>query len=471
MVYFVVFLRELRKNVVLPATWIKDIDKHYEKFMNNSLNSAQQHLCFYNSNAEAQIDGRPDENVVPDFNSEHCFHGKLKHYHVRYEDAVEFMNHLRHVEPAVYNQRRLNELPIPDLESQLTETTDFTDTLNTSYDSAADENAESVDSSGNDQSLVSSLEEIINDPNQELEVSDVNDGEITNSTDPLAVTVHQNCQASSEVQSVSTQIVATSSNTDESGSLNATVQNNEPNQSNDIRIVAVESLVDSASNKNGMDNEQQPSDTVVTEGTIDSENDAQNLELDSLATGSIDRKSNVVPLFNVHDANNDEIDQLLEEPEEIVYEDDVVIMVGRHGLPKPMAATEDDMIKRENDQMTGNIPFNETGNGRIYKIGGKLIEIPKKAVEKIIEWNVGPRRDDTQYDRKVCHSLLLSLVAKEQLQAVDAAVMEFIKDCFIIRCSGSGVNFEDRVGRIDVYKDELSIKLCGKNCDASTLKK
>lgn len=81
MAYFVVFLRELRKNVVLPSTWIKDIDKHYAKFINNSLNRSQLYLCYYTTNDEAHIDGRPNENFQADFNSEYCFHGKLKRYY------------------------------------------------------------------------------------------------------------------------------------------------------------------------------------------------------------------------------------------------------------------------------------------------------------------------------------------------------------------------------------------------------
>lgn len=80
-----------------------------------------------------------------------------------------------------------------------------------------------------------------------------------------------------------------------------------------------------------------------------------------------------------------------------------------------------------------------------------------KAVAKIIEWNE-TKRDDEKYDRKVCHSLLLSLVAKEQLQVVNEAVMKFVKDCFVVRI-GAGANAENRIDRIGMYKDELSIKL------------
>lgn len=93
MAYFVVFLRQLKKYVVLPAAWIKDIDKHYEKFVNNSLNRSQLFLCFFTSNEAAFIDGCPDNNFAIDFDSEivdeinpdgtfnGCFLGKLKRFH------------------------------------------------------------------------------------------------------------------------------------------------------------------------------------------------------------------------------------------------------------------------------------------------------------------------------------------------------------------------------------------------------
>lgn len=81
MVYYVVFLLEQRKHVVVPATWIRDVQKHYEKFVNNSINRSQKFLCFYTTSEEAHIDGRPDENFVADFDSEHCFIGQLKRYH------------------------------------------------------------------------------------------------------------------------------------------------------------------------------------------------------------------------------------------------------------------------------------------------------------------------------------------------------------------------------------------------------
>lgn len=101
MAYFIVYLRQLKKYVVLPASWIKGIENHFEKFVNNSLNSSQQFLCYYTSNQAAFVDDCPDHNFEPDFDSgmiadtnvaqsfDGCFFGKLKHYH-----GMLFMNKL-----------------------------------------------------------------------------------------------------------------------------------------------------------------------------------------------------------------------------------------------------------------------------------------------------------------------------------------------------------------------------------------
>lgn len=68
--------------------------------------------------------------------------------------------------------------------------------------------------------------------------------------------------------------------------------------------------------------------------------------------------------------------------------------------------------------------------GRVYQIGKTLKRIPQKVVDSIIKWNEGAdERNDVRLDRKICHSLLLSLLSKEQLRAYDVSddAMEFIK--------------------------------------------
>lgn len=96
--YFIVYLKALRKNVVLPATWIHEIGSHFEKFMNKSINSSQWFLCYYTTNSERFIDGCPDKDFGPDFSTDviietnddesfdGCFHGKLKQFKREYLD-------------------------------------------------------------------------------------------------------------------------------------------------------------------------------------------------------------------------------------------------------------------------------------------------------------------------------------------------------------------------------------------------
>lgn len=80
--------------------------------------------------------------------------------------------------------------------------------------------------------------------------------------------------------------------------------------------------------------------------------------------------------------------------------------------------------------------------GRVYEIGKTLVKVPQKVVDKIIEWNTGPERDNLCYDRKICHSLLLSLVHKDLLRksVVSDDVMEFIKG-IIPMCSNDLIFF------------------------------
>lgn len=87
--FFVVFLLEPEVNIVIPKSWILDIDKHWEKFVNNfRINSSQRFLCFWSEEAYAQVNGEPNPNFQPNFNNnlnhrfpaEGCYYGKLVNF-------------------------------------------------------------------------------------------------------------------------------------------------------------------------------------------------------------------------------------------------------------------------------------------------------------------------------------------------------------------------------------------------------
>lgn len=77
-----------------------------------------------------------------------------------------------------------------------------------------------------------------------------------------------------------------------------------------------------------------------------------------LAAIEIKVEARCVPLFNNRVANTTEIEELLDEAEEIYCNEDIIMTIGQGGVPKPFFATAEDIIKRENDKMSGNIPFN-----------------------------------------------------------------------------------------------------------------
>lgn len=68
--YFVVYLLGLNKNVILPATWIKNVSEQFEKFINRSLNRSQAMLCYFTTNPAAFDEKNcPRKDWDPDFSS------------------------------------------------------------------------------------------------------------------------------------------------------------------------------------------------------------------------------------------------------------------------------------------------------------------------------------------------------------------------------------------------------------------
>lgn len=112
---------------------------------------------------------------------------------------------------------------------------------------------------------------------------------------------------------------------------------------------------------NEMNNSQNINDADPLADTLqDSTNLNDNLNASAVIDQSTSQrvKLEYVPLFDIHSANNGEIELLLDEQEEIVCNEDVVMMVGQSGIPPPWEATNDGFIKRQSDPMSGNIPFN-----------------------------------------------------------------------------------------------------------------
>lgn len=68
--YFVVFLMSPRVYVTIPENWIKDFDRHNEKFLNQGINANQTYVCYYTKNANAKNEnGTILLNFTPDFDT------------------------------------------------------------------------------------------------------------------------------------------------------------------------------------------------------------------------------------------------------------------------------------------------------------------------------------------------------------------------------------------------------------------
>lgn len=51
--YFVVFVLQVKRHYVVPATWLRDIRLYTEKFVNNGLNSNQTYMVYWTENEDA----------------------------------------------------------------------------------------------------------------------------------------------------------------------------------------------------------------------------------------------------------------------------------------------------------------------------------------------------------------------------------------------------------------------------------
>lgn len=277
------------------------------------------------------------------------------------------------MEPAVYNHRRLTELPIPDINSQIVDTAsiDHESNPNDSFESHV---SEEENSRLNDP-LVDQLSPTVNGEFiDEVSINETTNSLDMNEMDPLSDSTENVAIDTASMNETSN--AQTQSNGVSSVSTDETTNDGNDQSVGQLRIVSVESLakptgdegsncglnrgaqdvtdedLHAAAQKSTGNIQSDPSERTGQSGN--NEKSHQNSESDPLDTVV---KNEYVPLFN---NNNAEIDQLLDEPENLSDDDDVIIIVGPSGIPKPLPSAEKILTKRENDVISGNIPFNET---------------------------------------------------------------------------------------------------------------
>ena len=66
--YFIAKILQLKSYVIIPKTWVREIEKEWEIFVNNGLNKNKKFDCFHSSDQHVFDDeGRPNDKFIPDW--------------------------------------------------------------------------------------------------------------------------------------------------------------------------------------------------------------------------------------------------------------------------------------------------------------------------------------------------------------------------------------------------------------------
>lgn len=273
-----------------------------------------------------------------------------------FEDAVDYVHSHRNMKPPIYNERRVKEIPIPSLGihdnllGRLYESGYFDfdysfsgEEINDSFEAESHSQLRysDTDADGSFESFDHSLNQSLNQPLNESE------GTMTN----------HNSSEMSDAYVENPQIEEVDHNEFDRNE-NTTVGNDvlDTNPLENIDLNAADSVGTDEQIGNNVDNGND-TEPLIDQSTDESDN---NNAVDPLA--NIELRSQVkaesVPLYENYTRNSAEMDTLLDEPEEIFCDEDMTITIPKGGIPKPLASTGDDMIKCENDKISGSIPFN-----------------------------------------------------------------------------------------------------------------
>lgn len=124
--YYIVYILEYGAYTIIPENWIKNFALHKEKFLNNSINSAQVHVCYWTPLLEARFptgdikfDFPPNFNYNLDtqFPAEGNYLCKIIKAKADFGEAWNRVSRKRKA-PPIYNSNRLFERPLPKIPVQ-----------------------------------------------------------------------------------------------------------------------------------------------------------------------------------------------------------------------------------------------------------------------------------------------------------------------------------------------------------------
>ncbi|XP_031630860.1 uncharacterized protein LOC116345565 [Contarinia nasturtii] len=499
--FYVVYLINPRLNVIVPQKWILNHEKQLEKDMFFGVNSNQVVLCYYSSDAYNH-QGEPDTEILPNFNlpidcefpNEGCYKAKIKVFKMNFDDALAYAQRQRQRNPPVYNVDRLFELPIPALTPDQNNAVDPLNVddnvdLNGTGDGPPIEHAseEANNLNGGNENIVD-LQPCNND-----EESNTNDNMVTGTINTDGLNQQSISESMVENHTENFENVTRANNGTDQRNVesmaeehtenieNATGANDETNELSGGELMT-EEHIENFENATGANDEtnEQPDGEFMTEehnenitlgndeidqqsgGSSQFDNNIENLADATMSNGNNQQsdllfgsiKGMGVPYIARHTQNNDAINELLENTVENRIDDDVSIMIGAAGVPKPMFMTSDELVKRENDILSGNKPYNEIDGGdRIYLVGGIRISIPLRVINAFKSWVDSPDADNLHFDEIFVHTLLLTMVTAADLVASEISdpVLSFIFDLLAIRVKDD----ESRLEKFNAHVNRL----------------
>lgn len=374
--FFGVFFLQPSVHVIIPKTWIQGIDDHWEKFVNFSLNHNQTFRCFYSQELNAlDVQGQPNVNFVPNFEldlaefpNEGCYFGKLIFFKQNFDAAIERLKHRRPIVPGLYNEKRLYEVPIPHLEASLEgETNQIT---------AQEDEDTSFDSDNEQEGIIVDQNVAISTPLEHRHIENVlineNDFEATINNSSTKTSSSQNDPLLDEV------VLRKLNGTEDLSNFNLSVdqsvpdETEEPNTANltgnaSENIYLLQTTPDELQMHNihsqfNQSNapEYNSQNDISTEGDIENSTEAA----DSAANGTTSLKSETFLVMQQPESNRNELEVLLNDEDmvEEQYEGMVITYKRNKGYAKPYDCNTEDLIKYENDVVSGSMPYKSKVN-------------------------------------------------------------------------------------------------------------
>lgn len=255
----------------------------------------------------------------------------------------------RNVEPAVYNSRRLNEHPVPmparQFDSNVAVDESFNSDAAESSGDVYDDETSAVNLNSNASHSDLSSQSVVRDNINNTNDSEGNEHRMLNSMENVSIELGQRNDSYVDDEDLITEFDSevANANHDESDPLAVSTE-----LVDDDRPETGQSIDHMIDGLGSTQNEQ--SQTEATDGSV-GETDGRTAVFNATTV-----KVEPLPVYDNHVANNNDIDDVLDEPVEDEL-DGVTIVIGRAGIPKPLSMTAEKTIKRENDKMSGNITY------------------------------------------------------------------------------------------------------------------